>query len=315
MVSLRREINLALCLFLIFVFLYQLSGCNKANLTMIDNLVSRYDAAIQKEKIEEAYDYLSAMIRVAPDSKIVFERAVAFVEKTRNHSSESVAFFNETVLSRVELLIPFQSPDQISGARQSFNTLIEQSVSHDGPSVTFEDSIILDDVTVLKQRCDSWRDRADVLVQKVMGVSRDASDLAELGNQILQHLREGEGLARDAVMLQVTLSGNSEVDNIKGAIEKQADKLLRSREWVYNLWAYTELRKIEDDIKAGDDRVRVNQLLLRVAVIEEQRLQPWFAEVYYDLWKKLFEKLKTDEDKITASKARLLKFMPVVLQK
>jgi len=270
-----------------------------------------YDNAINEKQFELAHDYLLAAMRLEPDSEWVFKSAIEFVYTTQGHDSdEENELLGVDVLNRIESLIPWQPVERIRGAREKFNQLISEIESKSTLLATSSEPENEDETASLLHKYEEWCKTAERLVRETRGVNDTTANdqITSLGVEVSNHRREGGDLYS-------RLSANPdviEVNEYKNKIEKQLENLYLAGEWLYNIWAYHTIKDCQKhfDAKNKTDRRAKNRLLEYMCGIEEQRLHPWFLEQYNELWKTLFNYLKSPEDKVEVTRARLLHLRP-----
>ena len=122
-----------------------------------------------------------------------------------------------------------------------------------------------------------------------------------------------EPILERAVLLRQRLAAYREAkvpgsDEDDQRLQRRTADLERCRDWLYNSWAITQIKKAENnDPKAGNyARAQI------LAKVDENRLSGYAEDRYRDDWKKVFDSLNDNLDdgkseKIQATRLRLLK--------
>jgi len=298
----------------------------------VDGVLLRHTDAVRNGEMDLAFDYLSAAMRLFPESEKVFDQSIRFVEISINHSDDEAVFLGEIVLGRIEGLIPFQEIGKIANARRRFNQImdeidslfgveevLEDTVSvgqsvDDGLSDLFTDPLERFQLWLGDKQLEEWLFLADDLIRQTIQLDmeppRGESPATRLGQSIRDHILSGEDIFRRVFVFSDEMPGNESVRDCRRQIESRLTNLSRAGEWLYNVWAYQRMVQVKER-QSTDASL---DLLIRLAAIDEGRLTPWFFEIYIDLWKRLFDRLTTDEERVSATKARMLKQATVGVQ-
>jgi hypothetical protein len=161
----------------------------------------------------------------------------------------------------------------------------------------------------LKADCDEWMRRADSLIKETSEATSESVDFSDLGQRIKIDLDKSVSLFNE-----LSVFANAVPDRMTIVTKEFQDRyvcLERCREWIYNLaanYAVDSFNRDLDNIKKQQKSVK--QVLIALAAYDEYRLFPYISLKYNELWKKLFEELKEESDKIEITKRKVLKQLP-----
>lgn len=156
-------------------------------------------------------------------------------------------------------------------------------------------AVYLDDC---KPRMQKWISKVEEFYKRQANVT--VEEIHDANEQIFALIDEGQRIGRD---LAPFLEGGVEAavkDNRESGPDVHLNRLTRLREWNYNRWALDRLEKVKKS------NASVLERLKSIAVIDENRLAPFTAQRFNEVWGELFEKC-SENDKVEATKLRILR--------
>jgi len=299
---------------------------NGCSVSVIQQLISLHKEKLANSEFELSRDYLMAAMRLSPESAEVFDYAIQYVEETQKHEDEDINLLGDLVMGNLESLIPFQPAHKIADARKRLNGLLPPTDATATPNTNIAEEI---DSTTLTEFETWWKDKGEKWCNEAEKALKGDTNAEErlrqigainirpvgassqeyrktchnIGIEIQKQINNGGIVAREFSLFYLELPDNEKIQECQEKIEKITNSLFQAKEWVYNCEALETLRCGEAE-KSMDAKTI---LLEYLCPIEEHRLDPWIKEQYDTLWTKLFNQIKTDDDKVSIIKQKWLK--------
>jgi len=107
-----------------------------------------FDAELAANQFQNAYDLLLTASRIDATQPAVLDLVQRFVESARKSGDDRAADLADSLMTRAEALVPFQTPSNVLDARRRLNALEGNPDSSELPVSTSDDSIASDDSVV-----------------------------------------------------------------------------------------------------------------------------------------------------------------------
>lgn len=163
-----------------------------------------FDQELAANQFQNAYDLLLTASRIDATQPAVLDLVQRFVESARKSGDDRAADLADSLMTRAEVLVPFQTPSNVLDARRRLNALDGNPDSSELPAVTSDDSIASDDAVVSYLKV-AESDKVPLSIR---------SAAVEQARQMV-----------DATMLEVTVASDVDGGDVRGPFKELLDRI------------------------------------------------------------------------------------------
>jgi hypothetical protein len=148
-------------------------------------------------------------------------------------------------------------------------------------------------------RIDAWLKTADGLLAEAPKEDPEPTD--QQSERIRELVTQGQRLEREYSSYVEGGVETATKEAGRDSLSKRIVQLSQLREWNYNRWALARVTQVEGSGTTGLDSLKV------LASVDEARLSAYVGQRLAEAWKKAFEACSKEEDKVEATKLRVLR--------
>lgn len=251
------------------------------------------DIASAREKYVDAGQVFEPSTPTAPANPLESIRTEITTLKKADMSSEIRSLIAQRIRSDLESVAVRIVSDGLAseaGFLEQWND-VKTQLEH------VETEILTKLYTDVRERVTKWKNESAAILQRYEKAK--TQELSSIGDAIVAAVQTGYRLRSEMVPFVESAIVGAKDDQQE--LDKRLDHLERTKEWIHNQHALATISYVREN-----KQLTPLEKLIRLAKYDERRFSPYVLQRYQEEWNHWFEELDDEQQKVEATKSRIL---------